>query len=387
MTMVTSLLKFRRAMRTCLRSFRAALQGPERGSARVKRVLTAFSPEQRNLLVDNPEDCAHVYFRQKAFNRTKKVIHSARRSIDMQMFIWIDDKMGREVAKLLVDAADRGVTVTVRKEVIGDVFEFADDFAATKKDAHPVWQEFWKHPRITVLHNNRHDHSKTWIIDDDVLLVSSMNIGDAYCNDWHECTVELRGRRFVQQYRNGTAALPPLTRDGQIQVLRSSSESPMLSAVLELLRSARTSIRIEMAYFSDPQIVELLAQKTREGVYLFLIIPHSPDVHHHSNMAAVSALLKRADKTRTFVFRYTMGLLHTKMIIIDRHTLFIGSTNLVTSSLTKMGETNVIIHRHPRSCLRVVRRQFTKDVLQSVRLEAKEITRTLWHRCLSRIGL
>lgn len=385
--MLTSFLKFRRAVRTCLRSFRAALQGPERGSARVKRVLTAFSPEQRSMLADDPDDYAHVYFRQKAFNRTKEVIATARVSIDMQMFIWLADDMGREMARLLVDAADRGVAVTVRKEVIGDVFEFADDFAATKNDAHPVWQAFWKHPRITVLHNNRHDHSKTWIVDNDILLVSSMNIGDAYCNDWHECTVELRGNRFVQQYREGTAALPKLTHDGQIQVLRSSSESPMLSAVLELLRSAKTSIRIEMAYFSDPQIVELLAQKTREGVYLFLVIPHSPGVHHHSNMAAVSALLSRADKTHTFVFRYTRGLLHTKMIVIDRRTLFIGSTNLMTSSLTKMGETNVIIHRRPSSCLRVVRRQFTKDVLQSVRLEAKEITRTFWHRCLSRFSL
>lgn len=305
----------------------------------------------------------------------------------MQMFIWLDDRTGREIAKLFVEAANRGVRVTIRKEVIGDAFEFADDFATTKTDPHPIWQSFWNHPHITVLHENRHDHSKTLVIDERLLIISSMNIGDAYCYDWHECLVSLHGKHFVAAYRSGGVEMPKLTKSGTIAVLRSSSEQPMLPAVLSLIASAKKSIRIEMAYFSDPTIVELLAKKTHEGVYLFLILPHTPDIHLNANMVAVSKLLSLAKKHRAFVFRYTRGLLHTKMIVIDRRTIFIGSTNLITSSLTKMGETNVLFHRHPQSCLRIVRRQFAKDALQSVKLEAGEITRTSWQRLLSNIGL
>ncbi len=353
----------------------------------MKRVLASFSPEQHKMLPEDLKDCARVYFRKKAFRRMKRAIVSAKTSLDMQMFIWRADSTGRAMAELFVAAANRGVKVKIRKEIVGDVFEFADDFAATKNDSHHIWKSFWKHPNIEVLHENHHDHSKTFVVDNELLLVSSMNIGDAYCNDWHECLVELRGKRFVDEYRDGRADMPRMTHAGHIAVLRSSASEPMLPAVLSLIASAKKSIRIEMAYFSDPQIVELLAKKTREGVYVFLIIPHSPDVHHHSNLAAVAKLLSHAKKRRTFVFRYTRGLLHTKMIVIDRHTLFIGSTNLITSSLTRMGETNVIIHRHPRRCLRIVRRQFTKDVLQSVKLEAEEITSTVWQRFLTTLGL
>lgn len=385
--MLESIFKFRRALRTCLRSLRASLKGPERGKAKVKRVLTSFASEQRNMLAEDLKDCARVYFRKKAYNRMKRAVMHAKKSIDMQMFIWLADSTGRAMAELFVQAANRGVRIKIRKEVVGDVFEFADDFATTKHDSHPIWKSFWKHPNIEVHHENHHDHSKTIVVDDELLLVSSMNIGDAYCNDWHECLVELRGKRFVEEYREGRADLPRLTEDGQVAVLKSSASEPMLPAVLGLIASAKKHIRIEMAYFSDPQIVELLAKKTQEGVFLFLVIPHSPDVHHHSNLAAVAKLLSLAKKRRTFVFRYTKGLLHTKMIVIDRRTLFIGSTNLITSSLTKMGETNVIIHRHPRKCLRVVRRQFAKDVLQSVKLEAEEITTTAWQRLLTKLGL
>ncbi len=353
----------------------------------MRRVLTSLSPERLEMLPKDLDDCAHLYFRKKAYNRTKYLISGARSSIDMQMFIWLADRTGREFAELLVNAAERGVVVTVRKEIVGDVFELADDFAATKDDNHPIWRAFWSHPRITVLHENNHDHSKTYIIDDDTLLVSSMNIGDAYCNNWHECTVELRGKQFVEQYRSDSATLAPLGPNGVIQVLRSSSTHPMLPPVLQLLESARKSIRIEMAYFSDPQIVELLAKKTREGVYVFLILPHSPDLHHHANLAAAAAMLKNARRHRAFVFRYPRGLLHTKMIIVDRRTLFIGSTNLITSSLVKMGETNVLIHRQPRSCLRLARRQFTKDALQSVQVETEQLTRSWWQKFLSRMGL
>lgn len=386
MKMIARIAKFRRAFRTCLRAFRASIRGPEKGKAKVRRVLSSLKPEHRALLPEDLEDAARVYFSQKAYDRTRKAIRRARTSIHMQMFIWKADATGRDMAELLVAAANRGVMVTVHKEVIGDVFEMADDFAATKHDAHPSWQSFWKHPRISVLHENRHDHSKTYIIDNELLLVSSMNIGDAYCNDWHECMVELRGKQFVDQYRAHTTILPRLTGDGSIQVLRSSSENPMLTPVLELLRGAKKIIRIEMAYFSDPEIIELLAQKTHEGVYVFLVLPHSPDLHHHSNLHAAGRLLKLAKKHHAFVFRYPRGLLHTKMIIVDRRTLFIGSTNLMRSSLVKMAETNVLIHRYPRRCLRVARRRFTKDALQSIQVEAEQLSRTSWQKFLTWFG-
>lgn len=353
----------------------------------MRQIVASLHRETRSMAPKNPEGEADLYFKQHAFSRMKQALIHAQESIEMQMFIWLADETGREVAGLLVDAANRGVIVTVHKEILGDVFEFTDDFAATKQENTPVWKEFWNHPNIQVHHANHHDHSKTFIIDEEILLVSSMNIGDAYCHSWHECLVELRGKRFVETYRRGHIEVPHLTKAGQISVFRSSAEHPMLPVVLSLIAGAKYSIRIEMAYFSDPQIVELLAKKTHHGVNVYLILPHAPDIHHHANLSAALRLVSLSRKSRVFVFRYPRGLLHTKMIIIDRKTLFIGSTNFVTSSLVKMGETNVLIHRRPRSCLRLARRRFTKDALQSVRVGTKELTRTYFQKFLSWLNL
>ncbi len=385
--MLERIRKLRRTIGAIFRSVQASLRGPELSTTKMKHVFASFGAQERKKFTEVTHDDVHVYFRKKAFKCMKRTIANAKKSIDMRMFIWLADGTGRSIASLLVTAARRGVQVKIHKEMIGDIFEFADDFATTKNDPHPIWKAFWHHPNITVIHKNNHDHSKTFIVDDEILLVSSMNIGDAYCNNWHECLVELRGRRFVEEYLSGEVGIPRQTKRGNIKVLRSSLEHPMLPAVLSLIHSATKSIRIEMAYFSDQKIVEVLAKKSRDGVFLFLVIPHSPDVHRHSNLAAVEKLLKLGDKNRMFIFRYTRGLLHTKMIIIDRKTLFIGSTNLITSSLTKMCETNVLIHRHPHKCLRIVRRQFAKDVFQSVKLEASEITRTSWQKFLTIFGL
>jgi cardiolipin synthase len=382
-------LKIPRALRTCFRAVWSAARGPERGKEKMMRVLTALSRDYIDA-EPNPDDLGQrvrVYFHNRAWRCVRRAILSAKKTIHIQMFIWKDDTVGRDMAQLLVDAGNRGVEILIHKEMIGDIFEFADDFGATQGNARGVWKSLWNHPNITVHHDNRHDHSKVYIIDNNLILIASMNIGDAYCNEWHECLVELRGKHFVHEYINGGAKEIHLKQQGQVQIFRSSVHHPMRSAVINLLSKAKKSIRIEVAYFADPEIIKLLAKKTREGVFVFIILPHAPQLHHHANMVAAPTLLNTARKRRAFIFRFPRKLLHTKMILVDRKTLFIGSTNLMTSSLNTMSETNVLIHKRPRRCLRRVRRRFTKDMIQSVSLKAEERTRVWWHRVLSMFNL
>lgn len=330
--------------------------------------------------------CGRIYFGNQAFHRVKHLLSRAKRSIGIQIFIWRADDVGREIARLLVEAAERGVRIVIHKEMTGDIFEIADDFIGTKHLKDPVWQSFWHHPNIDILHENTHDHSKVYVLDGERLLISSMNIGENDCNEWHECLVEISGRRFVEEYAAGNVHLSTPVRTAHVHVLRSAPQKPMRPVVLSLLHSAKKSIRMEMAYVSDPDIIALLARKSHEGVYVFLILPHTSEVHHHANMAAATELLKAGRRNRVFVFRYSKKFLHTKMILIDRQTLFIGSTNLMTSSLSKMGETNVLMHRQPKRCLRIVRRRFLKDLLAST-LFIPEEWGSVWQRMMAWINL
>lgn len=338
------------------------------------------------LLADTKRKKEHVrvYFDKQAFHSIKRAILSARRSIEIQLFIWITDDTGREIAGMLTDAAERGVRVLIHKDKTGDLFELSEDFISSKNDPDPIWQAFWHHPLITVRHENRHDHSKVIIIDDATLLVSSMNIGNSYCNDWHENLVELHGSHFVNQYRmNGTKPDWPLPKRGCVTVVRSTPEKPMMDIVMRLLESAKRVIEMEMAYFSDPTIAEFLVRKSNEGVFVFIVLPHTTDFHNHANLATAGVMLKNARKNRMFISRYSRSLLHAKLIIVDHRTLFIGSTNLIESSLRKMGETNVLIHRTPRKAIRMARRRFVKDFVRSTELRGDGIVFRTWHRFLS----
>lgn len=377
------LLNLPRLLRSVLRSIRAVIRGPDEPAPVSAPV---FHTTQAQYAKEFDESSVRVHFDKQAFNAIKWHIGQAKTSIEIQIFIWIADDCGREIAEMLVHAAKRGVKIVIRKEMTGDVFELHEDFGGTQKDPHPVWQALWTHSNIEVLHENHHDHSKVFIIDEETLLVGSMNIGDSFCNEWHENVTELHGAEFIRQYRtNGTTVEWPLKKG--VTVVRSGPEAPMMNVVLPLLRSAKRMIQIEMAYFSDPEITDVILKKSHEGVFSFIVFPHTSDLHNHANMATAESLLQSARKNRVFIARYPRGLLHTKVIIVDSRTLFMGSTNLITSSLMKMCETNVLIHRRPRPAIRKTRRQFIKDSVRSVEVEKGGMLYFLWHSMLSYLQL
>ena len=58
-----------------------------------------------------------------AFNEIFAAIDSAESSVYIQTYIWKDDSTGQAVVAKLKAAADRGVRVTVSKDMLGTFFE------------------------------------------------------------------------------------------------------------------------------------------------------------------------------------------------------------------------------------------------------------------------
>lgn len=140
----------------------------------------------------------------QSFRRLAKLIRSARHHIFIQMFIWKNDATGRRLAQQLIEAADRGVIVDITKEAVGDFFEFHGDFLSTKGSQQEPWKTFWHHPRIRIHYATSNDHTKVFIFDDHILLLTGMNIADEYRYHWHDYMVELRGTQFVEQFLTRT---------------------------------------------------------------------------------------------------------------------------------------------------------------------------------------
>lgn len=278
---------------------------------------------------------------QEAFPRIKKLLMRAQHTVVIQMFIWKDDTLGRQMASLLLKLADRGVKVYITKEATGDVFEMHRDFLTTSTDLGGVWKEFWNHPNINITYSTNLDHAKVFIIDDKILMLTGMNIADEYHERLHDYLVELHGSGFVEEYLTH-GELRHTHRKVRL-CMNSEFRRDVRQVVMELLENARHTIVLEQCYISDPKVTEMLIRKSKEGVRITLIVPVRTDFqHHHANMHTATRLISEGESKNVQVFLFPR-MFHGKTLLVDRNKAFVGSVNMITSSLDDMGEVNVLV--------------------------------------------
>lgn len=315
-----------------------------------------------------------VWVDREVFPRIESLLLRAKHSVFIQMFIWKDDRVGRSMAETLLWIADRGVSVNIRKEAVGDFFELHRDFFTTKESTNPLWRRFWSHPRIRITHAGDNDHAKVYIIDDRIFLLTGMNIADEYHDRLHDYMVEIRGQPIVEHYlSDGETPVP----QSPVRLVMNGRKNELRGEVMKLLRSARHSIVVEHCYFSDPEVIAALAEKTKNGVDVTLILPSQVDLHYHTNMNAAGNLMAESDKRRLSVFLYP-GMFHGKVILVDHGKAFLGSANLMESSLDQMGEVNVLLEGASSRALVKLRDVLRDDILQSQPLG--RYPRFLWLR-------
>lgn len=365
---------FPRWMRRLRYHFRSALRGSlrylfgKRGQRRVQGMRMYFRMQANFVLrtggslrsVASDREVRLWIDGYDAFRRLETLIGRARASIVIQMFIWKDDKTGRQMARWLLEAADRGVVVEIMKEAVGDFFESYADFLGTKDSRDPLWIAFWKHPRIRISHATNHDHAKVYVIDGHTLLLGGMNVADEYRYDWHDCMVELRGEAFVAQFLARTQADPRAA----VRIVTNTEESkgirPTFMAVLE---EAAEHVVIEHAYLSDLDVVNRLVSLSKRGVRITIILPQRMQLHNHASMVAVGKLMSEGDLAFVSVFVFP-GYCHSKILLVDGRVAFLGSANLYKGSLDDMGEVNVLIRGRFRA-LWTLKEMLRQDVLRS----------------------
>lgn len=323
------------------------------------------------------------------FRSLKADLISARKYINLQYYIFENDKIGTEIADILIERAKAGVTVRVIYDHVGS-FTVKSGFFKRMRRAGIQIYPFFKvtFPQLGTRINWR-NHRKLCVIDGKIGYLGGMNIADRYIDGgkkfklWRDTHVRIEG--------NAVAALQyafavdwhfmgqPLIEedmvcddtpkgDVSIQLLTSGPTSQWSNISMmfnKAICNAKRRIYIQTPYFLPTDtLLKGLTGAALSGVDVRIILPRHSDSRLLDNASAsyISECLRAGIK----IYFYEAGMLHSKLIIIDDDFVTVGSTNFDFRSFEHNFEGNLFFYSYKFNSK--MREIFKNDLTNSSRV-------------------
>jgi cardiolipin synthase A/B len=327
---------------------------------------------------------------KQAFKEIFDAIDKAKNSIFIKMFIWRNDAIGNALGERILEAARRGVLVHIVKDQVGGMFEYAEegkdsffhstlpltlrlqsvvlDCSYSMPGEAPRHRQvlcaqaraLLDHPNVTIETDMRlYDHSKYYIIDDQVLFLGGMNVedkevtADVAGNFYHDFMVKISSGNAIKnlleaQKSGGTSvcdlqkqkADDPRQFDFFLNAHYQGTRIHILKkALINRLLQAKKSLQIIMAYWGDKDIADCLSGLAKKGVAIRIISPQKANLQDDLNRKSLDDLLNQAG--RGIELYLCRDMIHAKLIWIDEEYLILGSANMNKQAMHKLGESNV----------------------------------------------
>ena len=322
-------------------------------------------------------------------------IRNAKKTINIEFYIYWDGEVGREFAEALAERARAGVKVNVILDSVGsasissDLTEFMDRNGISVEWYHPLrW--------YTLTRFNHRTHRKLLIVDGEIGFSGGIGIADNWLGDadaedhWRETVVRVEGPVVTQmqfafmdnwvksrgELLTGLDYFPKLGPRGDCltQVLKSSpsegSSAVKLMFIVSIV-SAQRSIYISSAYFvPDTDTIRALEGAVRRGVEVRVIVPGEyidVPIVRQAGRLFYTPLLRRGIR----IFEYQPTMMHAKTMVVDGIWTSVGSSNFDDRSFRLNDEVNVNIY--DEGIAAQMERMFFEDLARS-----EEITPRRW---------
>ena len=324
-------------------------------------------------------------------------IRGAKKTINMEFYIYWDGEVSRQFAEALAERARAGVAVKIVLDAVGsaEMSQSMIDFL-TRNGIDLEWY----HPLrwYTLSRFNHRTHRKLLIVDGAIGFSGGVGIADDWLGDadaehhWRETVARVEGPVVAQmqfafldnwiksrgELLTGLAYFPALEKKGDhlTQVIKSSptegSSTVKLMYVISIV-SARKSIYISNAYFvPDRDVRRALEGAVRRGVDIRVIVPGEfsdvPLVRQASRWH-YDLLLRRGIR----IYEYKPTMMHAKTMVVDGLWTTIGSSNFDDRSFRLNDEVNVNIY--DQGIAARMEAMFLEDLAKS-----EEITLRKWFR-------
>jgi cardiolipin synthase len=290
-------------------------------------------------------------------------IRSAKRSINLETYIFWDGEIGKKFTAALSERARAGVAVNLILDAQGTQKmglankKRLEDAGAKIVKYHSV---FWPDPRR---YNNR-SHRKLLIVDGTVAFIGGAGIADLWAGNadspkhWRDNHYKVTGPVVAQlqgsfvsnwiktrgEVLHGPKYFPPLEDSGslQAQAIRSGAHYENLDLMYLLaIASAKKSLRIENAYFLPDDLVRKeLVEAAKRGAQVEIIVP-GKKIDQKLVRSASRRHWPELMKAGIKIYEYEPTMLHTKLMIVDDKFVSVGSGNLDNRSIRLNDEANL----------------------------------------------
>jgi len=320
---------------------------------------------------------------KEAFPEILKCIENAKESIEINMFIWRADNIGKTIAKAVFNAAERGVKVYISVDRYGFVLEKCEECSHSFFHKKPTFSESVKintlkflyptllnrnppeenhglllekilnHPNIVISKDVfKADHSKYYIIDEKILIMGGINIEDKEngCDirgiEYQDYMIKFDGKEHVENFRNKMNNNINSSNEYRFAV-NNKSVLPHIFEIedhfLEIINSSQIELVIVMAYFSPvKKFTEAIISAKNRGVKVSIMIPEHANFQDDLNKKTVKKLMKATNNGINVFLSPKMA--HTKLIFNEK-TVSLGSANITKKAFNQLSELNFTIER------------------------------------------
>ena len=339
-------------------------------------------------------------------NALKRDLKNAKCSINLEYYIFADDRVGKEIMEILCAKAKEGVDVKLIYDSVGSRKAPRRFFRKLEKAGGQVGEFFppFMHIRLINLKLNYRNHRKLAIIDGMIGYTGGVNIRDDHLgknkklSPWRDTHIRIEGggcyalqNIFLDDWRyckndntppklyleNGLFPSPKIFGNATIQVVNSGPDSQIQKikeTFVQMITNAKERVYIQTPYFiPDDVFTSALRIAASSGVDVRIMVPFIPD--KKTVYLATLSYLKEMAEMGIKIYLYN-GFLHSKAILIDSNKLSIGTCNTDNRSFGLNFEDTVIIYSNELN--KEYSKIFEKDISKSKEVGINYFQKKRW---------
>ena len=304
----------------------------------------------------------------------KKDLLNAKKSINIEYYIFANDKTGNDIMKILCQKAREGIDVKLIYDSIGSrkaprrFFKKLEDAGGQVGEFFPPFM----HIRLINLKLNYRNHRKVVVVDGKIGYTGGINIRndhlglDKKLKPWRDTHIRVEGAGvyalqniFLDDWRyckndntplrlyleNGYFPSPTIKGNATTQLVTSGPDSvvpKILETYVKMITNAKKRVYIQTPYFiPDDVFISALRIAVKSGIDVRIMVPKIPD--KKTVYLATLSYLKEVAELGIKIYLYN-GFLHSKTLLVDDNKLSIGTCNTDNRSFRLNFEDTVIIY-------------------------------------------